>query len=112
MEVEISGTDTVAVAAVSGRIDAYTAPDVEEQLQAAVSDGRHLVVDLTATDYVSSAGLRVLLTLAKRSARGDFQMRLSGLQEAVREVFDIAGFSRLFEVRDTPAEALAELSGS
>lgn len=110
MDVEITGNETVAVVAVSGRVDAYTAPDVEEKLNEATASGRHVVVDLSETDYVSSAGLRVLLTLAKRSTAGEFQMRLTGLQSAVREVFDIAGFTRLFEIRDTRDQAVGELT--
>ncbi|NUP98867.1 MAG: STAS domain-containing protein [Armatimonadetes bacterium] len=112
MEIELTGNDAVAVVAVSGRIDAYTAPEVEERLMEAVRSGRGVVVDLSATDYVSSAGLRVLITLAKRSMSDGFAMRLSGLQEAVREVFEIAGFTKLFEIRDTRDAAVAELAAS
>lgn len=110
MEVEISGTERVAVVAVTGRIDAYTAPEVEDRLGEVAGSGRHLVIDLSGTEYISSAGLRVLLTMAKRSARGEFLMRLCGLQEAVREVFDIAGFTKLFEIRDGRDAAVAELT--
>ena len=110
MEIELSTTDRVAVICVTGRIDAYTAPEVEEKLREVVDGQRNVVVDLGGTDYVSSAGLRVLITLAKRSMAEKFEMRLSGLQEAVREVFEIAGFTRLFEIRDTKEDALESLS--
>ncbi|MCC7494752.1 MAG: STAS domain-containing protein [Fimbriimonadaceae bacterium] len=110
MEIEVGGTDALAVVAVRGRVDAYTAPDVEEKLQEQVAAGKHLVVDLSATDYVSSAGLRVLITLAKRALGGQFAMRLCGMQDAVREVFDIAGFTKLFEIRESAAAAVAELT--
>ncbi len=112
MDIEVSSRDGVSVVAVAGRIDAYTAPEVEERLQAAVAGGGHLVVDLSGTDYVSSAGLRVLITLAKRSLSGSFAMRLCGLQEPVREVFDIAGFTKLFEIRDSAQAALDEFTSA
>lgn len=112
MDIEIGGTEQVAVVTVGGRIDAYTAPEVETQLLQVVDAGRDLVIDLSATDYVSSAGLRVLITIAKRAASDRFEMRLCGLQEPVREVFDIAGFTRLFEIRDSRQVAVDELSAS
>ena len=114
MEIEVSGTDRVAVVADAGRIDAYTAPDVEEKLLGLLGEQaeRHVVVDLAGTDYVSSAGLRVLITLAKRAMQDGFSLRLCSLQEPVREVFDIAGFTRLFEIRDSQEAAVTELSGS
>lgn len=112
MDIEVGGDAQVAVVAVSGRIDAYTAPDVEERLRQVLAEGatRHLVVDLEGTDYVSSAGLRVLITLAKRAMQNGFSLRLCALQEPVREVFDIAGFTRLFEIRDSQEAAVAELA--
>ncbi len=110
MEVEVARTDTALVVAVAGRVDAYTAPELETSIQTALGDSDALVVDLTATDYVSSAGLRVLITLAKRARAGELRMCLCGLQEPVREVFDIAGFTVLFDLAATRDEALARLS--
>ncbi len=112
MEIEVTGNDRVAVVAISGRIDAYTAPEVEEHLAHEVEKGRNLVVDLGAADYISSAGLRVLIALAKRSLKGDLALRLCCLQPQVLEVFDIAGFTKLFQIRDTADAAVQELSAT
>jgi anti-anti-sigma factor len=110
MRIDVTGDDRVAVVVLVGRIDAYTAPEAETALAAASADGRHLVVDLSGADYISSAGLRVLITLVKRSRAEAFELRLCGLQPPVLEVFDIAGFTQLFEIRDSRDEALAELA--
>ena len=112
MQTERSDSGSVSVLAVSGRIDAYTAAELDRAVLGAVEAGRHLVVDLSGTDYVSSAGLRVLITAAKRADQQQLKLCLCGLQEAVREVFDIAGFTRLFVIQDSREAALAALSAT
>ncbi len=112
MQIDRNSTGAVTTIRVEGRIDAYTAPEVETELLAVVDGGQHLVVDLASTDYISSAGLRVLITVGKRMGAKQLSLRLCGLQDAVREVFDIAGFARLFEIRDDCATALAELTAA
>ena len=75
-----------------GRVDTITAPDLEA---AVVTDGiDELVFDLAQVDYISSAGLRVLLSAQKRMAGK--AMKIANAQPAVREVFDITGFSDIF----------------
>jgi anti-anti-sigma factor len=64
-----------------------------------------VVVDFTALDYVSSAGLRVLLGAAKKLQGAGKGLRLFGLNETVREVFEISGFSKILTVRGSEAEA-------
>ncbi len=92
----------VGVLTVSGQIDAYSAPEIEKALQSIIAgqQGR-VVVDLAAVDYVSSAGLRVLLAGLKQT-RGlkdkAADLRVAGLQPQVKEVFDIAGFTPLFKL--------------
>lgn len=81
-----------------GRLDTETAPDFElaahDLLEAG---GRQFVVDLGQISYVSSAGLRVLLALAKK-VDGQGVLRLSSLQPVVKEVFEKSGFARLFQI--------------
>lgn len=87
----------VLLVAPSGRLDSETSGELELVLHDAGSGGRrHFVVDLSDVGYVSSAGLRVLLALAKRLDGGVGSLRLCGLSANVRQVFDIAGFSTLF----------------
>ena len=85
---------------VSGRVDAETAPNLEKQINKAFSKGQHhLVVDLGGVDYISSAGLRVLVTALKKSRRynrGD--VRLAGLSTRLKEAFQLVGFNKLFQI--------------
>lgn len=109
MDIEVGGDASVALVSVAGRVDAYTAVELERRIGAAQDPVRDLVLDLTNTSYISSAGLRVLITLAKQAQRGGFRLRLCGLQPEVRDVMDIAGFTQLFALSDTCAEALESL---
>ncbi len=94
---------------ISGRLDAMTAPTAEAELARAVDagDGR-LVLDLSGLDYISSAGLRILLTPAKRVARAEGRLVLFGLQPQVREVLEISGLLPIFKVA-ADASAAASL---
>ena len=75
-----------------GRIDTITAPELEA---AVVTDGiEELVFDLAQVEYISSAGLRVLLSSQKRMAGKS--MKIANAKPAVKEVFDITGFSDIF----------------
>ena len=68
-----------------------------------------LVIDFSSLDYISSAGLRVLLGTAKRLSQAKGALRLFGLNETVREVFEISGFATILTVVDTEANALSGL---
>src|SRR5512140_2277832 len=91
-----------------GRLESKTSPELEKKVTALLGAGeRRFVVDLGATEYVSSAGLRVLLMLAKKVSGGAGRLALCGLNPQVREVFDIAGVGALFVIRETRDDALA-----
>ena len=97
------------VVAVVGKLDSKTSPDAQRQFDGILAGGaRTLVVDCTGLDYISSAGLRVLLGAAKRLGGGR-ALRLFGLNQTVREVFEISGFATILAVFATEAEALAGL---
>jgi anti-anti-sigma factor len=91
-----------------GRLESKTSPELDKKVVALLGAGeRRFVVDLSATEYVSSAGLRVLLMLAKKVSGGAGRLALCGLNPQIREVFDIAGLGALFQIRETRDEALA-----
>jgi len=98
----------VRILALSGRLDTETSADLELALQDLQADGAtHFVIDLADIGYVSSAGLRVLLALAKQLDGGRGSLKLCALNEAVRQVFDVAGFSRMFAIFPNRDAALA-----
>jgi stage II sporulation protein AA (anti-sigma F factor antagonist) len=90
------------VAEIAGRLDSVTSPACEQRI-------RELIDDLARLQYVSSAGLRVLLLTAKLLKARDGQLRIAGVQPEVRSVFDMSGFSAMFQVEESVAAALASL---
>ncbi len=81
----------------SGRLDTLTAPELELDLNGALDGVTELIFDLIDLDYLSSAGLRVLLTAQKRmNTQG--AMRVRNVNETIREIFDVTGFSDILTI--------------
>ena len=76
---------------VSGRLDTQTAPELENELDAILTDLKDLTFDMTNLEYVSSAGLRVILK-AQKAMNAQGSMKLTGVNDSIMEVFDITGF--------------------
>ena len=107
MQITRSTDRGIDIVSLDGRFDAHCAADVEEQLNQAISQGaRKLLIDMDKVEYISSAGLRVLLATAKTLKKESGQIRVCCLKPYVKEVFDIAGFSQLFTVHNTHQEAI------
>jgi len=110
MEITESKKDNTVILALAGRLDASNAGKLEEKILALIASGeRRLIVEAAQLDYISSAGLRVLLVAAKRLNANDGKIVIAALKDQVKEVFDIAGFSSIFEVYGTTAEAMSAL---
>ncbi len=106
MEITTRTAGDVTIVAIAGKLDSITSPQAQQALDAVLAGGvRKLAVDFSALDYVSSAGLRVLLSAAKKLGGGG--LRMFGLNQSVREVFEISGFSAILPVFTGEAEALA-----
>jgi anti-anti-sigma factor len=107
MEITKRKEKDVAIVAVSGRIDAITAPDFEKSLDELITAGeRAILIDLTALGYISSAGLRSILSSAKKLKALSGEILFTGLQGPVEEVFQISGFKSIFKIFPSEAEAL------
>lgn len=110
MEISTETQDGVTIVAMAGNLDTNTSQAAQESLDGVInSGGTTIVVDFTALDYISSAGLRVLLATAKRLNGMGGILRMFGLNETVEEVFEISGFSTIFNVFATKEDALAGL---
>jgi anti-anti-sigma factor len=108
MEVATRTQGDVIVAAITGSLDSITSPQAQQAFDALVAKGaKKLAVDCSALDYISSAGLRVLLGLAKQLSAKGGSLRTFGLNPTVKEVFEISGFSMIFRVFPGEREALA-----
>ena len=89
IEKKINGSAITFV--VSGRLDTQTAPELEKELDASLAGLQDLVFDMTNLEYVSSAGLRVILK-AQKAMNAQGSMKLTGVNDNIMEVFDITGF--------------------
>ena len=76
---------------VSGRLDTQTAPELETELDAVLGGLKELTFDMTNLEYVSSAGLRVILK-AQKAMNAQGSMKLTSVNDSIMEVFDITGF--------------------
>ena len=85
------------IIAVKGRIDTVTAPELEKEVLSVSADVTELVIDFEALDYISSAGLRVLLQAQKMmNKRGT--MVVKNVNETISEVFEVTGFSDILTI--------------
>ncbi len=82
-----------------GRLDTITSPLLETELNGSLDKITELVLDFEKLEYISSAGLRVLLS-AQKAMNRQGEMRLTGVSESVRDVFDITGFSDILTITD------------
>jgi anti-anti-sigma factor len=101
----------VVVVTAHGRLDGSTSPAFGTRLEklAATSEPR-LVVDFSGIDFVSSAGLRVVLSLLKRVTAANGMLALCAVQAPVKEVLDMTGLTAMFNVHAGRAEAMAALA--
>jgi len=107
VELETTTINVVTVVEMEGNLDTNTSVDAQEHINALIDDGAmKLLVDFAKVDFVSSAGLRVLLATAKRLGGSGGSLRICGLNEAVNEVFEISGFSTILDVFPTRDDAL------
>lgn len=107
MEITTRTHGDVWIVAIAGKLDSITSPQAQQAFDAIVSGGgRKVTVDFSGLDYISSAGLRVLLGTAKKLGATGGALRTFGLNETVREVFDISGFSTILAVFPSEADAL------
>lgn len=94
IEKKISDVNTIVL---SGRLDTVTAPQLEAELEKILSDSDALVLDMANLEYISSAGLRVILK-AQKAMNTKGTMKLIHVGESIMEVFDITGFSDFLNI--------------
>lgn len=97
MTISKQQTGKSAVLALEGRLDTVTAPELEKELQEILPEAEDLTLDFSALEYISSAGLRVLLSAHKVMSRKG-GMKIRNVSEIVREVFDVTGFCDILTI--------------
>lgn len=110
MDAKISNVENVLVAEIEGRIDGVTAQEFEATVTSNIPEGGTPVVcDLSSVSYVSSAGLRAILVIAKRLSKTEASFSICGLSGSVAEVFRVSGFDKIIKVHGSREDALAEV---
>jgi|YNPNPStandDraft_1061719.scaffolds.fasta_scaffold03312_5 anti-sigma B factor antagonist len=96
---------------VTGRIDSNTSPQLSKALESILEQGRFkIVLDMSGVDFISSAGLRVLISTQKTCKKWNRgELVLVGVPQRIKDVMDLAGFVPLFKFYDTAVEAVGSL---
>ncbi len=110
MALETSEENGIVTARLEGSIDGKTAPEVREQLNPVVAAHSKVILDLTKVDYLSSAGLRLLLLLYRELSAKKGKLALLGVSSDIRTVMSHTGFLSFFTLAGTHAEAVEAVS--
>lgn len=97
MKIETKKENEKVVVAIEGRLDTTTAPELEKELKDSLGGIKELVLDLEKLEYISSAGLRVLLS-AQKTMNKQGSMCLIHVSEPIMEIFDITGFTDILTI--------------
>ena len=95
MKIEIKKNTKEVVLELEGRLDTTTAPMLDQAIHEEMGDAKHLVLDMKELAYISSAGLRVLLSAQKKTKGA---MKLTNVCELVMEVFEMTGFADILTI--------------
>ncbi len=111
MKIEEQTIDSMVVVSLDGRVDGSTAPDLEKHISAVVERGdTRILLDCSQMDYISSAGLRVVLVGAKKCQQGGGKLTLCTLRATCKSVMEVSGFLTMLDYYDTRESALADQS--
>ena len=107
MEIIEQKTDQCVIIGITGRLDTTNYSILEKKLMELIDNRQDkILVDCSKMDYVSSSGLRILLMALKKITMQKGKFVLCGLQENIHEIFEISGFTSIFEIHSSPDEAL------
>ncbi len=107
MEIHTETEGTALIISVSGRVDSSNAREFEHALKSILeSEQTTVITDLQELTYISSAGLRVLLLIAKQVWKNEGKFALCALAEPIREVFEISGFDKIVQINGSRQDAM------
>lgn len=110
MEINIKTIEDVKVAVIAGDVDATTAPSVTAEILPLAEPGSKMLLDMTGVPYMSSAGLRMLLSLYRQTTAKEGKLVLVGLSEDLKDTMSVTGFLDFFATAETVEEGLEILT--
>ena len=112
MNIQTERDGATLVIKAGDRVDGANAREFQDALEGAIDDADKIVVlDFEDLSYISSAGLRVVLLIARSLSKQDAKFGICSLSKPIREVFEISGFDKIIPIHDSQTEAVAKLSG-
>lgn len=110
MEITQEKVNDIAVISLSGRLNVTTTAELEQVFTKLLEEKQtKVLVECRELEYISSAGLRVLLTAAKQFKKISSEIALAGLSQNVKQVFEISGFTSIFPIYTTRDEAVKSM---
>jgi len=110
MSLDVSTVDSTTIITLVPRFDSVTAPAIEADLKTLTQKNpRSVLFDFSKTEYIASAGLRVLLSTTREIKKAGGTVALVSLSPQVRQVFQIGGFTQIFAIYSSREEALAHM---
>lgn len=107
MRLDDKSSGGVQIVSPAGRLDASSSDELKAKIDGLIGDGcRKMIVNFDRVEYISSSGLRVMLASLKQLRKTGGDLKLACLKPYVRETFEIAGFTQLFEIYDGEEEAI------
>lgn len=108
MELSVDKQEKATIMHLSGRLDAVTSPQFEQDLsELLAAPDNNLILDFAELDYVSSAGLRVVLKLAKTFKTVEWDFFICQVQDHVYEVFEMSGFEHFITIKQSIDDCIA-----
>jgi anti-anti-sigma factor len=109
MQIQISTNEGYTVVGVDGRIDTVTAGEFDARISEYTGKANpKVIIDCSNLNYISSSGLRVFLMAQKKVMANGGKLKICSLQPAIREIFDISGFSNILSLSDDVKAAASE----
>jgi anti-sigma B factor antagonist len=109
MEINVKSSGQVTLVEMAGDIDSNTAPQAHERILPLVQPAAKILLDMSGVEYMSSAGLRMLLSMYRQVSRQNGGIVLVGLAEEIKDTMSVTGFLNFFTIRDTVDEGLKAL---
>lgn len=107
MEIKTRKERAAVVVSLTGRMDAYSTPGFEKKLSDLIAEGeKNFIIDLGELDYISSTGLRIILTKARKLREKQGKLILAALKDMVKEVFESSGFSAIIPIYESVEAAM------
>lgn len=110
MEITVEETGSALIIRLNGHMGHASVNELERVFDEWLGKGKHnIILDMSSMQYISSTGLRLLLTTTTRINGLKGKFLLCGMQQEVRQVFDVSGFTALFSIYDTTRTALKQM---